>query len=744
MATITSTVFVTSANNPYTLTSGSTISVSSPNNNGRAGEAIYTTYSPTNATTIGGPTIVIDGVVIDNSPLANADEYGIQSKATADATLLNFGVISAPNLFAAGINDGLVVNELNSTITGAGGIKIGTGLLASTIVNAGTILGSTAQGVDFLNPGISGFVTNTNSGFIRGGTSGGALDETGVYIIQGTVTNAGTISHGAAAGYSVDFFSTLGNDRLILDPGQVLNGVASASGAGNFIILGGTGAGTLANPANYHGFTLVSVAAGADWQIGSPSGTETFSGIPTISDGGYLVLEGAVDSTNGSSVTPTTIDMNGNGAHSTLDLTGSMLPVGYTFPNPITDFGLTDTIIVPGFTSQPLESLGSFYNTATGVLTVAEYFVSPLLPSEEINISISGPGGALSSGQFQLSVGPGGLLITDTPCFAAGTRILTPDGEVAVEDITPGTEVLTARGGREGVAEVIWVGRRTVDIARHAMPEKIRPIRILAGAFGPGLPERDLRLSPDHALYIDGHLIEAKTLVNGVTVIVEHDTRFVTYHHIELASHDIVLAEGLPAETYLESGNRMMFESDAAPMVLHPDFVTARREAACAPLALEGEIVTAARQRLLDRAHALGFAVTDAVDLVVKAGVERIRPEPESPGPLQFILPPGTRKVELLSGAGVPAEISADPRDRRALGVAVTGLALVANGEYLPIKLDDAAHEGFHAMEENHRWTNGAARIALPAYSGRAVLEVAINGQAARWSATNPPDRRMG
>jgi hypothetical protein len=742
MATITSTVFVTGSNNPYTLASGNTISVSSPNNNGRSGEAIYTAYSPTNATTIGGATITIDGVVIDNSPQVNPDEYGIQSKAAADATLFNYGVISAPNMFAVGINNGLIVNEFRSTITGAGGIKIGTGSLASTIINIGQILGSSQQGIDFLNPAANGAVINT--GYIRGGTSGGAASETGISIDQGTIINAGTIAHGASAGYSVQFFGSSGNDRLILDPGQVLNGLATASGSGNFIILGGTGAGTLANPANYHGFTLVSVAAGADWQIGSPYGAETFSGIPTISDGGYLVLEGAIDSASGASVTPTTIDMNGNGAHSTLDLTGSLLPFGYTFPNPITDFGSTDTIIVPGFTSLPLESLGTAYNAATGVLTVTEYLISPSLPTEKINISISGPGGALTSGQFQLSVGPGGLVITDTPCFAAGTRILTPDGEVAVEDITPGTEVLTARGGREGVAEVIWVGERTVDIARHAMPEKIRPIRILAGAFGPCLPERDLRLSPDHALYIDGHLIEAKTLVNGVTVIVEQNTRFVTYHHIELASHDIVLAEGLQVETYLESGNRMMFESNATPMVLHPDFVTQCRAAACAPLALEGEIVTAARQHLLNRAYALGFAVTDAVDLVVKAGVERIRPEPDTSGPLQFILPPGTRKVELLSGTGVPAEISTDPRDRRALGVAVTGLALIAGGQRHPIRLDDAAHQGFHDMEPTHRWTNGAARIALPAYTGPAVLEVAINGQAARWSSSKRADRRMG
>ncbi len=68
------------------------------------------------------------------------------------------------------------------------------------------------------------------------------------------------------------------------------------------------------------------------------------------------------------------------------------------------------------------------------------------------------------------------------------------------------------------------------------------------------------------------------------------------------------------------------------------------------------------------------------------------------------------------------------------LGVAVAGLALIAGGTRHNIPLDDAAHEGFHDFEAGHRWTNGSAKIALPPYSGRAVLEVAIHGQAARWS----------
>jgi hypothetical protein len=325
---------------------------------------------------------------------------------------------------------------------------------------------------------------------------------------------------------------------------------------------------------------------------------------------------------------------------------------------------------------------------------------------------------------------PQTVTFDNPPCYCSGTRILTAGGQVAVEDLKAGDRVLTLRNGE---AEIIWVGSRTIDVARHAMPEKVFPVRILAGAFADGLPARDLRLSPDHALFIDGYLIEAKTLVNGVTVVRETATRSVTYHHIELASHDIVLAEGLPAESYLESGNRMMFESHAAPVTLHPDFAAVSRLKACAPLLTDGTAVLAARRGLLERAAALGFAVTDAIDLTATVAGETIAPVLAGSAFL-FLLPSNATSVDLISAVGVPAETSAAPGDRRMLGVAVTSMALISGRKRIIISLQNPAHTGFHEMEDGHRWTNGAARIALPKYSGRAMLEVTINGQASRWA----------
>jgi hypothetical protein len=297
-----------------------------------------------------------------------------------------------------------------------------------------------------------------------------------------------------------------------------------------------------------------------------------------------------------------------------------------------------------------------------------------------------------------------------------------------------GDHVLTLRDG--SAQRIIWTGQRTINLDRHADPEKVRPVIILAGAFGEGLPERDLKLSPDHALFIDGHLIEAKTLVNGATILRDRAAKFVTYHHIELARHDVVLAEGLAAETYLDSGNRRNFESDAGPVALHPDFAAASRAGACATLLTDGAILRAVRQGLLDRALALGFTRTDSLDVTAKAGADVIEPITDAAaGEMLFVLPPGATSVSLACATGVPAEVLADPSDRRALGLAVTGLALIAGGRRVEIDLNDPAHQGLHAAEGRYRWTSGAAEIALPAYAGRAVLEVSVGGQAMRWSA---------
>jgi uncharacterized repeat protein (TIGR03803 family) len=187
------------------------------------------------------------------------------------------------------------------------------------------------------------------------------------------------------------------------------------------------------------------------------------------------------------------------------------------------------------------------------------------------------------------------------PCFARGTRIATPDGDRAVEAIAPGDRVLTRDGN---AAAVVWVGHRHVDCRRHPDPRKVWPVRVRAGAFGPAMPHSDLWLSPDHAVFVDSVLIPVRHLVNGVTIAQEpQDT--VAYFHIELAAHDILLAEGLPVESYLDTGFRSAFGRQGSAIELFPNFGSVPRDIgmiwearACAPLVVHGPKLTAARRKL--------------------------------------------------------------------------------------------------------------------------------------------------
>jgi hypothetical protein len=214
---------------------------------------------------------------------------------------------------------------------------------------------------------------------------------------------------------------------------------------------------------------------------------------------------------------------------------------------------------------------------------------------------------------FDLMAGTANQLeVIGLPCFAAGTRLLTSRGAVAVEALAVGDHVRTADGG---LAPIIWIGQRRVDCRRHSEPRAVLPVRVAAHAFGDGLPDRDLFLSPDHAIFAADVLIPIKHLIDGAAIRQVAVAR-VTYLHIELARHQILLAEGLPVESYLDAGDRAAFSGGSAA-VLHPEWgkhrgdMAMRSEAlAYAPIRVIGAEVDAVRAQLAERrgAQILGGA----------------------------------------------------------------------------------------------------------------------------------------
>lgn len=170
------------------------------------------------------------------------------------------------------------------------------------------------------------------------------------------------------------------------------------------------------------------------------------------------------------------------------------------------------------------------------------------------------------------AVAPSDTSLTETSgvlqvCFMPGTLIATPAGSRAVEALAIGDLVTTSEGRHQPVR---WVGRQSV--APLFADELTLPVRVRAGALGDNLPQRDLLVSPDHALLVEGVLAHAGALVNGVSILRERQVpAMFTYYHIELDDHSLVLAEGAPAETFIDNVDRMRFDNYAEYAELYPE-----------------------------------------------------------------------------------------------------------------------------------------------------------------------------
>jgi hypothetical protein len=206
-------------------------------------------------------------------------------------------------------------------------------------------------------------------------------------------------------------------------------------------------------------------------------------------------------------------------------------------------------------------------------------------------------------------------------CYCAGTRIATPAGEVPVETLAIADRVVTQSGE---VRPVKWIGRRSYG-GRFIMDRKdILPICIKAEALDENVPKRDLWISPHHAMYLEGVLIEAKDLVNGVSIAQAEHVEKVEYFHIELDSHDVIVAEGALSETFIDDDSRAMFHNAHDYQTLYP-YAPALPARYCAPRHEDGYEVEVARQRIAERAGlrtaANAPALRGCVDMITSSRV---------------------------------------------------------------------------------------------------------------------------
>ncbi len=516
----------------------------------------------------GGGFTVGEGIVLAaGGNVTNAAGGSVSAAVTAidlvgSGTVANYGQLVGSGLYGVTLEStGAISNHASATIVGsADGIR--DVKAAMTLTNAGSISGTRYYGVRF---GDDGTITNDSGGQIVGSTDGILFDGTaalllnsglvsgtsktsGAYLSRGgSVTNSGT---GTINGVKDGVF-------VQSDAGTVVNS-ATIIGASTYGVRLSNG-GTVSNSGVISGGVIGIDLAGAT------AGTVMDSGM--IASGGSIavqfgtaddrlvvvagaVFNGIVDGGVGSNA----IELAAGGAGSltglgtsivnfdaiTFDTGAAWLIAGDSvgLGGTISGFTASDTIDFTGFAATGKNYPGSALTlTGAGAQTLE-------LP------------GSFNTDSFNIAPDASGGTFITFACFLAGSRILTEKGEIAVEKLRPGDRVIAASGA---IAPIVWIGRQHIDCGRHSRLHAVRPVRIAADAFAPGTPNRDLFLSPDHAIFAGGMLIPVRTLINGQT-IAQVEASHVTYFHVELPAHDIVLAAGLATESYLDTGNRGVFE----------------------------------------------------------------------------------------------------------------------------------------------------------------------------------------
>jgi len=393
------------------------------------------------------------------------------------------------------------------------------------VINKGTII--VADEGEDSSAGIGPKITNEGTISIATGAflglGGGSSD------FGGTVTGAGTLSMSGSY--------VLGSDLSISTANWIVNTRYNKPTDG--ITLGSD----LTYAGNFTDNTATIDLAGHTFTL---SGTAQISGV--IEGSGAVLLTGTGTIGNLELTQHASLDISGSytetgkltfGDYGTLILTPTT-----SFGSVIDEFRSDDKIEIDGFSAKSATFNNGVYTLSDGTTAVSLNFGNDQTASD------------LSF--YTDSSGDTFVTTAEAPCYCPGTMIATDRGDIPVEDLVIGDQVLTL-SGRMGAIK--WIGRRDYS-GRFILGRKdILPICIEAGALGHNVPVRDLWVSPHHAFYLGEILVEAKDLLNDVTIYQADIAEEVTYFHVELDSHDVILADGAWAESFINDGSRGMFHN---------------------------------------------------------------------------------------------------------------------------------------------------------------------------------------
>ncbi|NVN06519.1 Hint domain-containing protein [Asaia spathodeae] len=349
--------------------------------------------------------------------------------------------------------------------------------------------------------------------------------------------------------------------------------------------------------------------------------------------------------------------------------------------------------------------------------------------------------GAMSTADYHLEKDPvdGSTVIVYDKCFLKGTMIRTDLGEIAVEALKVGDRVAAYVNGDEVFREIIWLGHRTTIVRTWLDDDEAGyPVRILRNALGENIPHKDLLVTPEHAMFLNGAFVPARMLVNGRSIFYDRTITHFDYYHIETNEHSVLWSDGALSESYLDTGDRKRFaQANSVVHILNAADRTWESDGA-APLCVERRFVEPLHASLAHRAAALGLgevkhepAITEDPDLHLVDDRGRIMRKMRTVNRSSvFMLPPDARRVRIVSRVSRPADVIGPFHDdRRHLGVLVGDIQIWESDKtrHIGAHLTDDTLDGWANIEDGRqRWTTGAAVLDLSDRQSDAVCILAI------------------
>jgi autotransporter passenger strand-loop-strand repeat protein len=578
-----------------------------------------------NETVLNGGTaeLFLKGAIANSLTVASGGALVISGNATANNAVISGGLIELESSKA--VLSGTLTFSSTGTIEVTSNTSAGFGALAVISgFGSGDVIDFTATTSVGAAGSAATLSTATSGGNTVATVSGGGFAET--FIFAGSVGSTLALGSDSKGGVEITY-SAAAPTSLTVSSGVTSSGLTVTSGSSVDVLSGGTivsttvlSSGSVTVEAGGTGSSTVISSGGNELVLGSATGdavygTQLVSAATAVVSNDTVFNGGSVDLfLKGAIAKSATVDsggslnISGNATGSNTVLSGGVVELqspkatlagALTFDAPSTleltaviSSGFGDLAVISGFETGDVVEFTAIGSGATLNTTTSGGNTLATVTSGGVSQTLIFAGSVGSS----LSLVTSGGVTELVACFAAGTRIAGARGEVAVEALRVGDLVSTVLG--ESAEPIIWIGRREVNCASHPQPKRVCPVRVAAGAFGVGQPHTALFLSPDHAVYVGEVLIPVKYLINGSTVAQVPIDR-VTYYHIELPQHDVVLAQGLPTESFLAMNDRSDYANGPGPVRLHPDFSVRMWEAfGCAPLIVTGPELEAARALL--------------------------------------------------------------------------------------------------------------------------------------------------